>query len=491
MLGAVAHRGYVNLVCNRPVKEKFYKVNPLSDSSSTQLHNDNVVTASPTRVRWLIFVLAGGTSWFLYLHRFAWNIIRPELMNQYELTNTEVDTVFSLFNVSYALGQIPGGMICDYFGAHLFLPVIILSWTLILPLFGMTDKLMALFGTSNHLATVGGLRLCFGATQAGCYPALTKVTRQWFPQRTRTTIQGFVASFFGRCGGAMSSIIMVTVLMGWLAMTWQTALLVMSGAGIVFAVLFLIFYRNTPDQDPRVNDAEVALIRDGEESTSLGSRVLPFRRVIKNRSMSVFIFQQLMNAGADNIFVYLMGSYFLTFGIEDPLTRGIVISLPLWGGALGGITGGALNDGLMFVTGNRRWSRSAVGFLGKFLACIFMLITLMQEDGITAGCCLFVVKFFTDWTQPTVWGTCTDMGGRYSATTFSIINTAGSAAGIITPLVFGMILDHYTTIDIVSNKSVTNFSPILVIVAAMYLVAAICWVFIDCTHSLEHDHNND
>ena len=33
---------------------------------------------------------------------------------------------------------------------------------------------------------------------------------------------------------------------------------------------------------------------------------------------------------------------------------------------------------------------------------------------------IFTLFNLSDWTQPTVWGACTDMGGRYSATTFSI-----------------------------------------------------------------------
>ncbi len=31
----------------------------------------------PTGRRYVIFFLAAGTSWFLYLHRYTWNFIRP------------------------------------------------------------------------------------------------------------------------------------------------------------------------------------------------------------------------------------------------------------------------------------------------------------------------------------------------------------------------------------------------------------------------------
>ena len=33
----------------------------------------------PTRVRWLIFGLACAVSWLLYLHRYAWGVIRPAI----------------------------------------------------------------------------------------------------------------------------------------------------------------------------------------------------------------------------------------------------------------------------------------------------------------------------------------------------------------------------------------------------------------------------
>ena len=59
------------------------------------------------------------------------------------------------------------------------------------------------------------VRLAFGAAQAGTYPALSNVTATWFPLKTRTIIQGWVATFFGRSGGAMSSILLGTILIGY------------------------------------------------------------------------------------------------------------------------------------------------------------------------------------------------------------------------------------------------------------------------------------
>ncbi len=450
---------------------------PSSDSSSPSRPALSAPRGErPTRVRWLIFALACGTSWFLYLHRYTWNFIRPELEKEFGFSNTQLDGIFAIFSFSYGGGQIPSGVLCDFFGPHVFLALIILLWSLVLPTFGVARGVYGL----------GGLRLLFGAAQAGAYPGLSKVTKNWFPLKSRTIVQGLVASFFGRSGGAMSSIIMGTLLIGFCGLSWRWALVVMSGAGVLFAGLFLLLCRNRPEDDPRVNQAERDLIREGEQESD-GPPVLPVRRVLRNRSMFVFVFQQFMNAGADFIYVATMGSYFLGTHDIDVTKAGLLVSLPLWGGAVGGIVGGLVNDGLIYLTSNRRWSRRIAGFSGKFLACILMFVAIHQTSGVGVAVCLAIVKFFSDWTQPTVWGTCTDMGGKYSATTFSIINTAGNIGQLTTPLVSGLLLDYFATTQIVDGveKIVTNYTPMFVLIAAMYLVSACCWFFIDCTESLD------
>jgi hypothetical protein len=118
-----------------------------------------------------------------------------------------------------------------------------------------------------------------------------------------------------------------------------------------------------------------------------------------------------------------------------------------------------------------------------------MFVALNQASGLAFAGFLFVVKLFGDWTQPTVWGACTDMGGRYSATTFSIINTAGNIGQLVTPLVAGGLLDYYSTRQIVDGveRVVTNYTPMFVLVAVMYLISACCWFFIDCTNTLDKE----
>ena len=153
------------------------------------------------------------------------------------------------------------------------------------------------------------------------------------------------------------------------------------------------------------------------------------------------------------------------------------------------MAGGFVNDGLIHATSSRRWSRRVAGFSGHFLACVCMLAAMQPMSGIAVAGWLFVVKFFTDSTQPTVWGTCTDLGGRYSATTFSVINMAGTVGQLVTPLLAGGLLDYHSTRQTIDGveQIVTSYTPMFVLVAGMYLIAASCWLFIDATQTLDRE----
>jgi sugar phosphate permease len=418
----------------------------------------------PTNVRWLVLILACGTSWFLYLHRYTWNFILPELKREYGVNNTQGGTLGGLFYVTYGIGQIPSGVVCDLIGPHLFLGITIPTFSLVL----------ACFALVQNYPTFVALRLVFGAAQAGAYPALGKVTYSWFPLRTRTTIQAWIASFSGRAGGAMSSLIMATLLMAYCGLTWRAAIVVMGLVGLLFGIAFIVLFRDSPETDARVNTAERLLIQ-GDSPTaprprSDAPRVLPWRNLVRSRTMWVLLVEEFTYAGSDVAYVLFMGDYFLNERGFPESTAGLLVSLPFWGGALGGVVGGMLNDVLAASWGSRRWARSSVGFTGKILACVFIFVAIGQRNGVAAAIALFFAKFFTDWGQPTVWGTCSDLGGRhYTATVFSTVNMAGNIAAIIMARVFGQILDF------------AGYSTFFMTIAIMYIISALSWFWIDCT----------
>jgi MFS transporter, ACS family, glucarate transporter len=264
----------------------------------------------------------------------------------------------------------------------------------------------------------------------------------------------------------------------------------MSAIGLLFAVVFWLGYADSPETDPRPNDAERLLIQGGEMPATThvnAPTMLPWSNAFRSNTMRWFVCQQFFDAGSDVAFVALIGKYFLQARGVNLGSTGLLASLPLIGGALGGYVGGLLNERMIATTGNRRWSRSGVGFVGKVIGCVMLLLVARQESATAAGVMLLLAKFFGDWSQPTVWGTCTDLGGRFSATVFSIINTSGTIGGVVMPLVFGRLLDVFTReVQMGATLTkVTSWDPLFYLLASMYLASGLCWLMVDCTKSLE------
>ncbi len=439
-----------------------------------EIHSDEGLFAGR---RSTIFALSASASFLLYLHRYTWNLVRPELQAEYNLSNSQLETLGSAFFLPYAAGQIPGGILCDLFGPHLFLVAIILIWSILLPLHGLSGNYWSLLG----------VRAGFGLSQAACYPALSKVTRSWFPLRGRTQIQGWIASAFGRGGGAMASIVMGVLLMDTLGLSWRNALVVLSIVGMLFAAAFFFLFSNAPEaSSPKARKSKTGDPAPQSSVLESNKKVLPFSVALKNRSYVVLLFQQFLNAGSDVVFALILGSYFKSLGVENNATLGLLVSLPLWGGAIGGIFGGYANDWAIARFSNRRICRSAVAGIGLGLGGLIVLLAVASPQPTYVAIGLLLARFFCDWNQPTVWGTCTDLGGRYSATVFGMNNMVGNLGAFLTPFAVGILLDYFSTFSAVDGKQVrdTNFVPAFVLCGGMMLAASFCWIFIDCTNTI-------
>src|SRR3954453_9894856 len=83
----------------------------------------------PTRVRRLVLALACAISLVLYLQRYTWGFIKPELSDEFGWDAVTLGWLDSVFLISYSGAQVPAGALCDWFGARLLLGVSILAWS--------------------------------------------------------------------------------------------------------------------------------------------------------------------------------------------------------------------------------------------------------------------------------------------------------------------------------------------------------------------------
>ncbi len=104
------------------------------------------------------------------------------------------------------------------------------------------------------------LRFLFGMFQAGTFPLLSRVMADWMPTTERGLAQGLVW-MASRVGGMLAPLLMVELLedLG----NWRYPLAVGAGLGFFWCLAVGPWFRNRPEESPRVNEAERTLIASG------------------------------------------------------------------------------------------------------------------------------------------------------------------------------------------------------------------------------------
>jgi sugar phosphate permease len=416
----------------------------------------------PTRVRWLVFLLACAASFLLYLHRYAWGVVKPSLKEDTGISDVALGGLDSAFSVTYMLCQVPGGMAGDVFGPRGVLSLITLLWSASLAWIGMAQ------GTFSVIAA----RLSFGAMQAGTYANLAKVTRSWFPLALRTFVQGAVSTFSGRLGAAAAPPIIASLLIGQFGLAWRTSLLLISALGIVLATAFWLVLRNSPAEHPWCNAAE------RESVSTVPAAGASRTATVWNRagffSFGALLVHSFTSTLPDMFYVNWIPTYLRDRGFSM-VEMGMYASLPLLGGAVGGLFGGTLNDVLIKLSGNRRFSRTAVGLTGKVVSGGIMAWAMTLDDGRAVVGAFTLSKFFTDWSLPTQWAAVTDTAGQATGKVFGLMNTVGSAAGILAGFLIGYLKQYY------------GWDVVFYVLSIVYVVSGLCWLGIDCTKPLVKD----
>ena len=460
--------------------------------------------ARPTGVRWQVFAVGCLTSWFLYVHRYIFGVIKPDLRDAYNLTSEDLGFLDALFSVFYGAVQLPAGILVDIIGAHLFLTTSIAIWSV-----GLCLHAAAPYSSMLYLG-----RILLGTGQCAVFAALGWLTRRWYPAPIRTTVQGWMGVFFARFGGAVANILVATVLIGVLGLGWQFAVVLLASAGIVLAFAFFIVVRDTPEKHPRVNSAELALIGIG--NTAKGPQEsIGFKQLITKtspaarRSILLIALAASFSTVADLIFSGWIPTFLKEGHQLDYKEMGIYSSLPLIGGAIGGVIGGILNDAALRRV-SRKWARRIMGAFGKGMAAVVLGIALFFAHQPYLFCIMLgVVKIFADISLATRWGAVTDIGGRFTATMFSFVNAFAVGAGVIGSIAYGYMVPEKPEVEarIVSaiesgataeevqlreqarerviQENVRSWIPVLLVGFGCYILCSGCWLMMDCTQTVD------
>ena len=341
------------------------------------------------------------------------------------LSNTQLGVAFSAFNYSYAAFQIVGGWIADRFGSRWTLAVCALVWAVTTLLTGAVGGLASLFA----------VRLVLGMGEGATLPAATRAMTSWMSKTARGVAQGITHSA-SRLGAAVTAPI-VAFLIVWLS--WRLSFVVLATLSAAWAILWLWWFRDDPRQHPAMSPEELADLPVVTREARVVAGRVPWRRLVPRMLPTMIVYFCMGWTGW--LFVTWMPSLFLhNYGL-DLKSSAFFTSGTFLAGMVGDTVGGIVSDGLLRRTGSRQIARSLLIAVCLLLALASLIPAMLVHSLLLGAAGFTAAYFFLESAIAPMWTVSMDVAPDYAGSASALMNASGAVAGILSPVVFGRILD--------------------------------------------------
>jgi MFS transporter, ACS family, D-galactonate transporter len=409
----------------------------------------------PTRVRLGVLGLITFATLLNYVDRSVMGVAQPAIARELTISPEMMGLIFSAFSWTYALAQIPGGIVLDRLGSRLTYALSLALWSLA----------TVLHAAMNSVAGLFGARLALGLAEAPCFPANSRILSTWFPQTERARANGVysVGQYVG-LGFMIPVLTWITAQWGWRAL-----FLLFGGAGLAFALLWYLLYRD-PQHSRAVNQAELDLIGNGGGLAAPDAPVrfswravggLLARRQILGASIGQF-------CGNSTLVFFLtwFPSYLATERGMDWIKSGFAASLPYIAASAGVLIGGAISDRLIRVTGSPTLGRKLPIITGLLLTSSMLAANYVDDNA--AVIAIMSLAFFGQGMVNLGWTLISDVAPKQMiGLTGGVFNLCANLAGIVTPLVVGFVVG-----------STGSFYGALAYIGTLGLIGAAAYIFI-------------
>ncbi|HEX2851654.1 MAG TPA: MFS transporter [Opitutaceae bacterium] len=445
-----------------------------------------------TRTRYWVIVLAITLAVVQYVDRVAISQAKGDIAREMSFTDVQMGAIFGAFGLAYALFEIPTGWLGDKIGARKVLIRVVLWWSFF----------TAATGWAWSYVSMWWMRFLFGAGEAGCFPNLTKAFSAWLPKNERTRAQALM--WMGaRWGGAFTPMLVVMVMA---FVNWRTAFQIFAALGVVWVVVFWLWFRDNPRDHKGVNAAERELLKENEQNVR-GHGDVPWLKLVKSPTMWMLWAQYFCLSYGWYFYVTWLPTYlkeernmdiksnafmnWLAGLLEGSLSPELTIKvlaaalagIPLFFGGFGSLVSGLISNRMIRSGSRVLVVRRAFGVIGFTGASGLLMTSFYLKDPLVAMLAMGMASFFNDLTMPGSWSACMDIGGKYAGTISGSMNMMGNFGGMAGPVVVGIVLAA-TTVTTTAGTT-KNWELVFAISSAIYFLGAFFWLFIDPVTPLE------
>ncbi|MGO4763302.1 MFS transporter [Cupriavidus sp. 2KB_3] len=386
--------------------------------------------ATRSTVRWKIFLMMLFLIAINYIDRASLSVAMPLIAKEFDLSPTMQGLILSSFFWTYALMQVPGGMLADKYKPRIVIACATVFW-------GAFQAMAAVCTSATALLLT---RLGLGAAEAPIYPAGGKLNAIWMTQNERG--RGATLLDGGAPLGAALGAIIITWLIAALD-SWRLAFVV-AGVGTVIAGAVAWWYiRNSPRQHAGVNELEARYIEEAQasehraEPDNLSGRSLDF---FKYRSVwCMAIGWMCFNSVFYGLLTWMPNYLNKVHGFDIKAMGGASFII-FFSGFVGELVGGWIADKWKEAGGRPNVVMRTLFGIAAVVATvsIFSVAYVTNATVVVAllSCTLFFLRWCgLFWCIPSILGTRDKIGFLGG-----VMNLGGNIGGICVPIIVGMIV---------------------------------------------------
>jgi ACS family D-galactonate transporter-like MFS transporter len=417
-------------------------------------HLQTQATGKRHRLLAMLFVTVVIT----YLDRSNLSIAATAIAQDLQLDPAHMGLVFSAFGWSYALLQIPGGMLVDRTRPRLLLALVIGLWSLA----------TILQGFASAFAMLLSLRVLLGALEAPAYPTLNRVVTTWFPDSERArAIATYTSGQYVGLAFLTPALVLTQQHFG-----WQGVFFLTGAIGIAWGFVWYALYRE-PSEASDVNEAELETIRAGGGLIELGDTrrararytAADWRAVLGNRKLWGVYIGQIAVTSTLWFFLTWFPTYLVKYRHMDFLKAGFMAAVPFLAAFVGILTFGLLSDWMIKRGVSATVARKVPIVTGLLLSTAIVGANYVET---TSMVILFMaIAFFGSGFSSITWVLVSSMAKKeLLGLTGGMFNLMGNLSSICVPIVIGLIVRN------------NDFKPALVFMSGVGLVGALSYLFL-------------
>ncbi|HUL00144.1 MAG TPA: MFS transporter [Nitrospirota bacterium] len=372
--------------------------------------------------------------------RASLSVAVPSIIKDFGIDTVTMGVALSAFFWAYALGNAPAGNLSDRFGTKK-----VLGWSAVI-----WSIFSALTGLAQNVYHIMMARFGVGLGEASSLPTNTKIIAANFPSHERGT--AVAVSLTGiRIGNAVTPILMAFLIATW---GWRAAFVITGLGSLLWCVFWYFGFKDLSEVQAR-------------EAGKKEKVKIPWKFILTSRSLLGLTVVKFTQDFLQWLFLTWVPGYLVMGRGFSVITMGFYMSLAYATAAIAQPAVGWISDILI----KRGWSvnraRKTVqvtlqilsatiiitGYTDLVPVAMFFLVLAISAESICAGHMWTIISEVVP--------------AKLVGSVVGLINTIGSVAGIISPIVTGIIV-----------KVTGSFQLALLIGGCSILVAAVVIIFI-------------